>query len=252
MMSGDAVVEAPQLGHHSRRVLRLCVAAGAAIAVAALAAGAGPLITSTASKPIEIPALRNIGHGFRTQLPPNRARTLNQQRPSSPSDALHIVSVVLTVLALVGLVAVLWFAVRALLRKYWGPLDRDTFDDATVAAMPGAAEAAAQVRTAVSRALDALDDESDPRRAVVECWLRFEAALREQGMTRDAAETATELSGRASASYAVSPDLLQRLNQLFRAARYSSAPVPPEAPAAARAVLEEIRRRLGPVREPVG
>jgi Domain of unknown function (DUF4129) len=251
-MSSDDIGDPHQVGHRSRRVLRLSVAAGAAIAVAALAAGAGPLITSTASKPIEIPALRNIGHGFRAPLPPNRARTLHQQRASSPSDALHIVSVVLTVLAIAGLVVILGFAIRAALRKYWGPIDRDTGDDATVTSITGDAEAAAQVRTAVSRALDALDDESDPRRAVVECWLRFEAVLRDQGMTRDVAETATELSGRASSSYAVSPDLVHRLNQLFRAARYSSAPVPPEAPAAARAVLEEIRRRLGPVREPVG
>jgi hypothetical protein len=49
----------------------------------------------------------------------------------------------------------------------------------------------------------------------------------------------------------VSPDLLRRLNQLFRAARYSSAPVSPEAPAAARAALEEIRSRLGALPEAV-
>jgi hypothetical protein len=224
----------------------LCVAAGAAIAVAAVAAGAGPLITSTAAKPIQLPSLRPAGsQGTRPQPPPNRARVLDQHGPSSPGDALHILSVVLTVLAILALVMILGYAVRSAIRKYWGPVDRDNEDDATVTSMPGDAEAAAQVGAAIDQALDALADESDPRRAVVACWLRFEAALREQGMTRDVAETATELSGRAVASYPVSPDLLRRLNQLFRAARYSSAPVSPEAPVAARAVLEEIRSRLG-------
>jgi hypothetical protein len=230
----------------------LWAAAGAGIAVAALAAGAGPLITSTAAKPIKIPSLRSVGsQGKRPPLPPIRARGLDRPRPAS-SGALHIVSVVLTVLAIVALVVILWFAVRSVIRKYWGPLDRDTADDATVTSMTGDAEAATQVRAAITQALDALNDESDPRRAVVACWLRFEAALRDQGMTRDIAETATELSGRAVASYPVSPDLLQRLNQLFRAARYSSAPMSPEAPAAARAVLEEIRSRLGQPRELIG
>jgi hypothetical protein len=230
----------------------VCVAAGAAIAVAALAAGAGPLITSTAAKPIKLPSLRPAGgQGARPIPPPNRARVLDQHKPSSPGDALHIVSVVLTVLAVVALVVILGFAVRSVLRKYGGRDDPDTHDDATVMSDPGDAVAAALVGAAITQALDALDDESDPRRAVVACWLRFEAALRDQGMTRDLAETATELSGRAVASYPVSPDLLRRLNQLFRAARYSSAPVSPEAPAAARAALEEIRSLLGALPEAV-
>jgi hypothetical protein len=230
----------------------LCAAAGVAIAVAAVAAGAGPLITSTAAKPIKLPSLRPAGsQGTRPPPPPNRARTLHQNQPSSPGDVLHIVSVVLMVLAILALLVILGIAVRSAIRKYWGPVDRDNAD-AAVTSMPGDAEAAEQVRMAVTRALDALDDESDPRRAVVACWLQFEAALREQGMTRDAAETATELSGRAVASYPISPDLLRRLNQLFRAARYSSAPVSPEAPVAARDVLEDIRRRLSRVSEPIG
>jgi hypothetical protein len=250
---GDGIGDPRQPGgHRSLRVSELCAAAGAAIVIAALAAGAGPFITSTADKPIQFRSLPSVGsQGKRPPVPPHR-RALDLQRPSSPSGALHIVSVVLTVLAVAALVVILGFAVRSVIRRYWGPLDRDTADDATVTSMDADAEAAAQVRTAITQALDALDDESDPRRAVVACWLRFEAALRDQGMTRDVAETATELSGRAIASYPMSPDLLRRLNQLFRAARYSSAPVSPEAPAAARAVLEEIRSRLSSVAEPVG
>jgi Domain of unknown function (DUF4129) len=233
----------------------LWVVAGAAIVVAALAAGTGPLITSTKAPPIRLRVPPNLGrNGSQPSPPPRRSLAPPPHHAASSSGAWHVLSVLITVLAFLALATAAGFAIRALLRRYddWRK-DRNLADDATATvSLPADAETAARVAAAIAQALGALDDETDPRRAVISCWLRFEAALRDRGMTRDVAETSTELSGRAAEEYPVDPDLLRRLNELFRAARYSSAPVSPDAPAAARVVLEEIRRRLAAVPESVG
>ena len=50
-----------------------------------------------------------------------------------------------------------------------------------------------------------------PRNAIVECWLRLEAAVVAAGVARDPADTSTELTVRVLATYHVDPVAIERL-----------------------------------------
>jgi len=61
-----------------------------------------------------------------------------------------------------------------------------------------------------------------PRNAIVECWLRLEAAVVAAGVRRDPADTAEELTRRVLASAQVDPSAIDRLAALYREARFST------------------------------
>jgi hypothetical protein len=60
-----------------------------------------------------------------------------------------------------------------------------------------------------------------PRSAIVECWLRLEAAVAEAGVERTPADTSSELTERVLAAHAVDPRAIGRLAGLYREARFS-------------------------------
>ncbi len=64
-----------------------------------------------------------------------------------------------------------------------------------------------------------------PRNAIVECWLRLEAAVVEAGVHRDPADTSAELTERVLASHHVDPAALAHLAALYREARFSDHPM---------------------------
>lgn len=78
---------------------------------------------------------------------------------------------------------------------------------------------------AVAAGLVELADDSDPRGAVINAWVRLEQAAGHAGAARAPADTPADLATRLLAEHAVPADVLARLAGLYRAARYSPHPV---------------------------
>jgi hypothetical protein len=86
---------------------------------------------------------------------------------------------------------------------------------------PAAAPAAEAARAAIAESLDALENEPDPRRAVIAAYRRMELALSEAGLPRGAAESPREYLRRALGSLELSPAPLTTLTGMFERARFS-------------------------------
>jgi hypothetical protein len=87
--------------------------------------------------------------------------------------------------------------------------------------------AAAEARilgSALDRARADLD-ESDPRRAVIACWLRLERAAATVGAPREVADTPAELVAKVLARHDVPAATLRTLAGLYEDARFSAHPV---------------------------
>ena len=113
---------------------------------------------------------------------------------------------------------------------------------ATVEALDAPEE---EIRAAVHAGLVELDDDAvDPRRAVIGCWLRLEAAAASAGTQRRPDDTPADLVGRMLAAHAVSAEPLEELAGLYRRARYAPGDVDEPMRAAARATLTRLRDEL--------
>jgi hypothetical protein len=83
-----------------------------------------------------------------------------------------------------------------------------------------------------------------PRNAIVECWLRLEAAVVAAGVPRDPADTSTELTVRVLATHHVDPVAIARLAALYREARFSDHPMGEDARRAAIDALDDVHEGL--------
>jgi uncharacterized protein DUF4129 len=102
-----------------------------------------------------------------------------------------------------------------------------------------------EIRAAVHAGLVELDDDAtDPRRAVIGCWLRLEATAASVGTQRRSDDTPADLVGRMLAAHAVSAEPLEELAGLYRRARYAPGDVDEPMRAAARATLTRLRDEL--------
>jgi hypothetical protein len=84
----------------------------------------------------------------------------------------------------------------------------------------------------------------DVQHAIVACWVRLEDLAAEVGVTRTPSDTSAELATRLLAEVQVSHDPVQRLEALYREARFSMHPMTGTAAAQAQADLQQIRREL--------
>lgn len=111
-----------------------------------------------------------------------------------------------------------------------------------------------EVRAAVDEGLAELDDgDSDPRRAVIACWVRLEAAAAAAGIPRRAGETSSELVTRLLAAHRVSATVLAGLAAIYREARFATHAVDERTRDDARAALRLVRDELaGPQRPAAG
>ncbi|WP_410809777.1 DUF4129 domain-containing protein [Micromonospora sp. 067-2] len=128
----------------------------------------------------------------------------------------------------------------------------------TTRALPaqGARRTAEGTAREVVAALDAglveLDDrDTDPRVAVIACWVRLEEAAATVGVTRRAGDTPTDLVTRllrgdpsAGVPPIVSADVLAELAHVYREARYATRPVDERTRDQARAALRRLRHEL--------
>jgi hypothetical protein len=84
----------------------------------------------------------------------------------------------------------------------------------------------------------------DVQHAIVACWVRLEDLAADVGVTRTPSNTSSELANRLLAEVRVSQEPVQRLEALYREARFSTHPMTGAAAAQAQADLLQIRREL--------
>ncbi|MEO3742149.1 DUF4129 domain-containing protein [Plantactinospora sp. B5E13] len=145
------------------------------------------------------------------------------------------------VVAAVLVGALLWALVRDLLRR------RITVARAGRA---GPRRSAAQTAEEVVAALDAglvdlSDTDTDPRRAVIACWVRLEQAAAAAGVERRPGDTPTDLVTRLlRGGRPVSADVLGAFAEVYRQARYATHTVDERMRGQARSALQRLRTEL--------
>jgi hypothetical protein len=89
-----------------------------------------------------------------------------------------------------------------------------------------------------------LADESDPRGAVIGCWLRLEEAAAGAGVKRQPSETSADLVHRVLSAYDVDQDCLRGLHTLYNIARFAPRAVGEDDRRAAAELLTSVREHL--------
>lgn len=140
-------------------------------------------------------------------------------------------------LALAVVAAIGWTVVRRSIRVRVRPLPRPV-------PVVDPVNAAGEVRAAVQAGIDALDDDGDPRRAVIACWVGLEAAAAKAGTARGSGDTPTELVRRLLATHEVSPEVLEEFAELYRMARYAPHDVDENMRMRARSALTYLHAEL--------
>ncbi len=131
--------------------------------------------------------------------------------------------VILRVVFFVGVAIIVWLVLRYAWRHRptlrWSrrrrprPVEFDVLDEVATAIT---ADAEAQ-QLALRR--------GTPRNAIVECWLRLEAAVVAAGVPRRPADTSTDLMLRVLAERPIDPTAIANLAALYREARFSDHPM---------------------------
>jgi hypothetical protein len=101
-----------------------------------------------------------------------------------------------------------------------------------------------QLLAAVDLSLNDLEQEPDPRRAVIRAYARMEGALGLHGLARLPSETPLEYLARALASLRVGRASIQRLTTLFEPAKFSAHEIDGSMKADALAALRALRDEL--------
>jgi LPXTG-motif cell wall-anchored protein len=99
---------------------------------------------------------------------------------------------------------------------------------------------------AIDEALDDLRAEQDPRKAVIACYARMEAALAHAGFARVPSEAPLEYMGRALGRLHVRQEAIELLTRSFEWAKFSHHPVGEPMRGDAIEALARIRRDLRP------
>jgi hypothetical protein len=98
---------------------------------------------------------------------------------------------------------------------------------------------------AVDESLDDLEQETDPRRAIIRCYRRFEDALARSRVPRAPWQTPVEFMRDALARLPLPPTAVERLTRLFERARFGNERLARVDRDTAWGSLIEIRRSLG-------
>jgi protein-S-isoprenylcysteine O-methyltransferase Ste14 len=110
-----------------------------------------------------------------------------------------------------------------------------------VAPEPSVAE---DVAASISDAIDDLEREEDPRRAVIAAYARMEGVLGRHGLRRHPSETSIEYLRRVLNQLTTSGGAVERLTSLFEAAKFSDHAVTPAMKGDAIAALRGVRDGL--------
>lgn len=102
-----------------------------------------------------------------------------------------------------------------------------------------------QVQAAVDEGLSDLDvSDADPRRAVIACWARLEAAAAAAGTQRRPGDTSTDLVERLLVDHDVTASVLAEFAAVYRRARFAPSVIDPRMREQARAALMQVRDEL--------
>jgi Domain of unknown function (DUF4129) len=103
---------------------------------------------------------------------------------------------------------------------------------------------AEELAATIGEAIDDLEREPDPRRAVIAAYARMERELGRHGLVRQPSETAIEYLRRVLLGMSANGAAVERLTALFERAKFSPHPVTEEMRAEAIAALTEIKDGL--------
>jgi hypothetical protein len=102
-----------------------------------------------------------------------------------------------------------------------------------------------ELRAAIEISLAEIEDEPDPRRAVIRAYARMEQVLAGQGLARRPSETAVEHLQRALTALRISPGAAERLAELFERAKFSDHQVDGRMKHDALVALTDVQAELG-------
>ncbi|GAA3201367.1 DUF4129 domain-containing protein [Dactylosporangium siamense] len=103
----------------------------------------------------------------------------------------------------------------------------------------------AAVIAAVEAGLVELSDtDTDPRKAVIACWVRLERAAAAAGTPRETGDSPTDLVTRLLAGHQISRPTLEGLAFVYREARYATHPVDERSRQGAIEALRQLRAEL--------
>ncbi|WP_200209390.1 DUF4129 domain-containing protein [Micromonospora coerulea] len=217
------------------------------LAVAAVAAGHSSIGASRIPPAVDnipyVPDYPSAEPAPSIPVEPRGAAEANQ--PQIPQWIFTAVLVVLGLAVLLALGYVAWTLIGGALRR-------------TTRAIPAqrarrtAEGTAREVVAALDAGLVELDDRStDPRTAVIACWVRLEEAAEEAGVPRLAGDTPTDLVSRllvgdpaAGVPAIASADVLDGFAHVYREARYATHTVDERMRDQARAALRRLRGEL--------
>jgi hypothetical protein len=196
--------------------------------------------------------LRVVGSGpieIATRPPPEPPTVADGPgaEPAATAGAGFVGPVVAAVLLLVLLVAAGW-AGWSLLRRLrrsgagrgWHRL-RALRPATTRTSGSGAGDG---LLAAVDEAVARSEDDPDPRRAVIACWVRLAEAAAAAGIPRHESDTATDLVVRLLRGHRVSEPVLAAFAEAYWLARYATHAVDERMRAQARSALQRLRAEL--------
>ena len=141
------------------------------------------------------------------------------------------------VVVVIGLLVWFWLKDRLIHRRPGRLLAEES--------VPVTANQREGMRAAIDEGLADLDDaDTDPRRAVIACWVRLELAAAAAGTAREVGDTSTELVTRLLTGHQVTAPVLAGLAAVYREARYATHTVDGQMRDQARAALRQLRDEL--------
>jgi Domain of unknown function (DUF4129) len=149
------------------------------------------------------------------------------------------VSVTCLVVIAVVVLLLLWYVVRDTAQARGRPIAVDT--GTTHAPVPHAAEVAAALDAGIAGLSDV---DTDPRHAVIACWVRLEQTAADAGTPRRASDAPAEYVLRLLSAHRVSRPVLDRFAAVYRWARYGNGPVDESMRATAVSALRQLRDEL--------
>jgi hypothetical protein len=171
--------------------------------------------------------------------------TQSKNRSSTVHNSTSLVwQIVLSVLAVASLLLILIQRRRRVLiqrrRQSAGSVEETGGEEDSVQASPGIELDAPEFGLGIAGALDTLDQTSDPRAAILECWTRFEEAVARAGSPRRASDTPAQTSRRALDEMMLSDTVVDRLCSNYLRARYSPRPITIEMREEMRALVKQV------------
>jgi hypothetical protein len=225
-----------------RRLWPLIAVGGLLVAAVLAAALATPSISTAPPLSLAHPEQSP----FELQPPPGAPELPSTNPSAAPSAAVAplpgvldtIAKVLCALLAVATVVVLIFFYLRGSLRNRRTPLAASNNP-------AGAQNRREEVIAAVDAGLSDLDDDDrDPRRAVIACWVRLEQAAAAAGTPREPGDTPTDLVVRLLAAHQVSAQMLYPLADVYRLARYATHTVDATMRTRARAALQQLRAEL--------